>query len=172
MTKDNQNPALKAAKRSRNVSGKEIILSTGIKAILTAVSSSSIIEAQAEIIDPPVPMVKIEGKPGEFENPNDPAYLKEVQRVQMERVQAGIDTLIIMGVELVDGIPSDDKWLKKLQYLAKRGRISLDSYDLNDELDRDFLYKKYIAMSSDDWNMLNEISGINPADIEAAGNLF
>lgn len=172
MTKDNQNPALKVAKRNRTLSGKEVVLSTGIKAILTAVSSSSIIEAQAEIIDPPVPMQKLEGKSGEFENPNDPAFLEEKRKAQMERVQAAIDTLVIMGVKLVDGLPKDDDWLKNLKYLERRGRISLAGYDLSDELDLDFLFKKHIAMSSDDWEKLNEISGINPADIEAAEGLF
>jgi hypothetical protein len=172
MAKDNQNPALKAVKKNRVLSGEEVVLSTGIRAKLTAVSSSSIIEAQAEIVDPPVPMVKIDGKAGEFENPNDPDWIEAKRKIQMERVQAGIDTLIIMGVELVDGLPEDNGWLKKLQYLERRGRISLKSYDLEDELDREFLYKKHIAMSSDDWEMLNQISGISPADIEAAGSLF
>lgn len=169
----NSNPALKTVKKNnQKQANKEITLSTGIKARLLPVSSSIIIEAQSEIDDPPVPMQEIEGKPGKYENPNDPDYLKAVKEANKARVQAGIDVMIIMGVELVDGLPENDEWIKKLKYLERRGRISLDGYDLNDDLDREFLYKKHIAMSSDDWMLLNEMSGIKQADLDAASDLF
>jgi hypothetical protein len=169
----NSNPALDVVKRNtRDEAGKEITLSTGIRAILTPVASSLIIEAQSEIEDPIVPMQEIEGKPGKYENPHDPDYLKAKKKAEKARVEAGIDTMIIMGVELVDGLPENDGWIKKLKYLEKRGRISLKGYDLKDELDREFLYKRHIAMSSDDWMLLNEISGIRQADLDTAGSLF
>jgi len=168
-----QNQALATAKKNRwDMAGKEITFSTGVKGRLTPVSSSAIIEAQSGLVDPQVPMVKIDGKDGEFENPNDPTYLAAKNAVFQQRLQAGIDTMIILGVELVDGVPAEETWLPKLKFLEKRGRISLAGYDLEDAMDKEFLYKKFIAMSSDDWLLLNEISGITPADLETAQKLF
>lgn len=166
-----QNLALATAKKNRwDMAGKEITFSTGVKGRLTPVSSSAIMEAQSGLDDPPVPMVKIEGKEGDFENPNDPAYLAAKKDVFEKRLQAGIDTMIILGVEVET--PPEETWLPKLKFLEKRGRISLKGFDLTDQMDKEFLYKKYIAMSSDDWQLLNEISGIAPADLEAAKKLF
>lgn len=166
-----QNQALATAKKNRwEMAGKEITFSTGVKGRLTPVSSSAIMEAQSGLDDPPVPLVKIDGKDGEFENPNDPEYLRQKQEVFSKRLQAGIDTMIILGVDVE--VPPEDTWLPKLKFLEKRGRISLAGFDLTDAMDKEFLYKKYIAMSSDDWLLLNEISGIAPADLEAAKKLF
>ena len=147
MTDNKSNPALKVAKQQQRES-QEVVLSTGIRAILVPVASNAIQEAVAEVIMPQVPTQEIEGRSQPVENPNHPDYIVALEKAKQEQAQAALDICIVLGVELIDGLPEDDKWLKKLQWLAKRNRISLDGYDLEDEMDIEFLYKKHVATGS------------------------
>ena len=83
-----------------------------------------------------------------------------------------MDVMILMGVELVDPIPEDDKWVKKIKYLEKVSNVSISDYDLDDEMDREFLYKKYIAVSTEDFFLIGSLSGITQADLDTAKKLF
>ena len=165
------NPALNVAKKQQRAS-EEVILSTGIRAILVPVASNAIQEAVAEVTMPQVPTQEIEGRSEPVENPNHPDYIVALETAKQEQAQAALDICIVLGVELIDGLPEDVKWLKKLQWLAKRKRISLDGYDLDDEMDVEFLYKKHIAMSNVDWELLGSISGISQEDRQQAADMF
>ena len=77
----------------------------------------------------------------------------------------------MFGIELVDDIP-DNGWDKKLKYLERLGHLDLTEFDFKDELDRDFLYKRYIAVGSDDLVKIARMGGLQPEDLDAADASF
>jgi len=104
-------------------------------------------------------------------NPNDPKYIAAKQEADRQRGIAAIDAVVMFGVELLDGVP-DDGWLGKLRYLEKRGLLDLESFDLDDPLDLEFLYKRYVAVSAQDIAYIMRTSGVREEDVEAAIRSF
>lgn len=151
---------------------KEITLPTGVKALIMPVSASLISEVTGSVKTPVVPIWHNEDKGRDEPNPSDPAYMEALEDMERERGMAAIDAMIMFGVELVDGLPQDDGWLKKLKYLEKRGRLVLEGYDLNDSMDLEFLYKRYIAVDSSVLEMITEASGVSPEEIDLAESSF
>jgi len=152
-------------------------LSTGVWALLQPVTAAIISEAQSEIKDPKPPMVWIEEKEREEENPNDPSYVKALEKADEQRVLAAMDAMIMMGIDLCDEDGNlveveDGPWLKKLRLMAKRGMINLGDYDLDDEVERDFLYKRYIAVGVQDIALISSASGLTEEDIAKAERTF
>jgi len=166
----NKTGAIAVAKRraNRGISSEPVELSTGVTARLIPVSISIITEAQAAVPDPAVPMWYNESKGVEEENPNHPAYEAALKAVEQERSLAAIDAVIMFGVELVDGMPEDNSWIKKLQLRAKLGlsKVDLSSFNLEDEIELEFLYKKYIAVTTADLKPLMDASGLTEAGME------
>lgn len=144
---------------------KPIVLTTGVRAILRPAPALLIEEAANRIEYPRVPTQTIDGV--ERDNPNDPDYQAEIARIDRRRAQASLDTMLLFSLELVDGVPDNDTWVKKLRYLERLGHIDLGEYDLSDELDREFIYKKFIATSNDDWKLIGKINGIQQGDVDA-----
>lgn len=168
-----RSPAVDVSKKNGDINLNEpVTLSTGITVLLKPVPTALIQEAAQAIKDPKVPQQKIEGKDYPVDNPNDPEYQRLLQEAFVERVQAGFDVMALMGVDLIDGLPEDDTWLKKLRYLEKRGRIDLSSYDLDDEFEREFVYKRHYALAGDDWNLITKLSGVTEEDIAKAKDNF
>lgn len=70
---------------------------------------------------PPVPKVQDEDKGRLIENPNDPAYLEAIDRVNEEKSMAQLDVIIALGTEVVS-IPADvyapeqDDWIEEVEY--------------------------------------------------------
>jgi hypothetical protein len=124
-------------------------LSTGIKAKLGPVSASLIDEVTAKVKDPPVPMWHNEEKGRDEPNPGDPAYIEALS-----------------GVDLVDGVPEDDGWLVKLQFLGVVEDRELSA------MEREFVYKKYIAVSAADVGKITELSGISSEELQEAEATF
>jgi hypothetical protein len=85
---------------------------------------------------------------------------------------AAMDAMVMFGVELVDGLPDDDKWLKKLQNMEKHGLLDLSGYDFDDETDKEFVYKRFVAVDTNVIERLSEISGISAEDVEEAERSF
>ena len=149
-------------------------LSTGVEARFTPVSISIITEAQSAIPDPPVPIWHNESKGTDEPNPNHPDYLKALERIDSERNLAAIDAMVMFGVELVNGVPEDGKWLKTLKLRQKMGlsNVDLSIFDLEDEIELEFLYKKYFAVAAADIAGLMKMSGVKEEDIEEAMKSF
>jgi hypothetical protein len=173
-----RNPAIKAAKRNAQPKQEPIQLSSGYWVRIRPVSAHLIDGAQAMIETPEPPMVFIEEKGREEQNPSDPAYLRALERVDIDRSLAATDAMILFGVELVteDGdkyeLPPDSEWLDKLNLLARKGIISLSEYDLDDPLDKEFAFKKLVVISSVDLPVVAMANGVQGIDIENALDTF
>lgn len=173
MTESNAaNPAVLIAKAHNGREGDTITLSTGIRARLVPVAASLVAEATSLVKDPEPPVWHNPDKDRDEPNPSDPAYLKTLADNQAKRALAGLDTLTLFGVELVDPLPEDDGWLKRLRLLERRGGLDLSGYDLDDPIDREFLYKKFVAVGTDDLTEIGKLSGISREAVKAAENSF
>jgi len=148
-------------------------LSTGVRALILPVGASLVDDVVAGLEEPVVPTYYNEEKGREEENPGHPDYVAAVKRYEEARARAGMEALIMFGVKLVDDLPEDDHWLKQLQFLAKRNEgFSLDAYDLDDPLDREYLYKRYVAVGTADFLNICRKAGLTSAAVEAAAKSF
>ena len=176
MTKksNNTNPAVEVAKDKELSSGREVIvdLTGGVRARLVPVPASLIDEVTSRIVEPEIPMWHNPDKERDEPNPSDPKYLKEVADITRKRGLAAIDAFALFGVELIDGMPEDDGWLKKLRYMEKRGLIDLSPFDLDDPLDKEFVYKRYVAVDATVLSKVSRLSGISQDEVTAAERSF
>lgn len=150
----------------------ELTLSTGVRVRLHSVSSSLIEELKAAVPMPEVPVIYLADKDREEENPNDPRYIDAVEKAQGERASAALDALILFGVELVDGVPEDDRWVKNLKMLERLHKLDLSKFDLDDEYDREFLYKRYVAVAGADLRTVGQLHGLRPEEVARARATF
>ena len=163
----------------------DIIMETDIKTLPGGVRvkfnqiSLSILDAiNHKFPDPEPPLVEIEGKstpdkPYYESNPNDPDYAIQLRNVAQERGTAMIDAMIIMGVELVDGVPDNEGWLKTLQFNQKvTGVPDLSGYDLEDEMEKEFVFKKFYAIGRDGMKELAKYTGVTEEGIDDAMSSF
>ena len=162
-------PVLDYAKTKKEA-GAEVVLSTGYPARIIPVGSSLIEDIINSIHEPKIPTFFNEDKQREEENPNDPVYLQAMADVQRRRAMAAMEALLVFGVEVA--LPDDDNWLNKLRYLERRKAVSLDGYNIDDPLDRDLLFKKYVAIGTTDLIAIGRKAGLNAADIEYAARTF
>lgn len=165
--------AVAVAKAQRKVNADEIVvLSTGVRARISPVTATLVDAVQAKIIDPDPPMVFIDEKGREEPNPSDSKYLKAMERAQVDRVVAAMDAMAMFGVELVDGLPADESWVKKLRLLERLGTLDLSDLDLDDPIEREFAYKRYFALAPQDIALVASATGLNEADIDVAEATF
>ena len=153
--------------------GNVLTLSTGVRAIIRPVSQAIIQDAVGRVEVPQVPMWYNPDKEREEENPLDPGYLvaqREYQR-QMQRIT--FDSFALFGVELVDGVPKGDAWLKQLRLAERLGNLDLSGFDPeNDSVDREFLFKRYVAMGDRDYITVATRAGFSEEDVQAAAATF
>lgn len=163
--------AVDVAKRKREEKkelGTIVTLSTGIRARIVPVAAHLIDEAMFEIKDPLVPKQDL-GKGRDEPNPLDPEYKQALSDAEHARGIAASDTLILVGVHLIDEIPEDGTWLKHLKFLERLGHFKvLSKFDLEDELDREFVFKKYHAISTRDFTLIGNASGMSQEEIDLA----
>jgi len=172
-----QKAVVGVAKRREQMSKQvqdDVILSTGYAAKLVPVSISIINEAQAAIPDPPVPVWHNEAKGTDEPNPDHPDYAKALNKAEELRSLAAIDAIIMFGVELVDGVPEDDKWLRLLALRAKMGltNVDLSIFDMDDPIERMYVFKKYIAVGAKDVVVLMQFAGVTEESISEASRSF
>jgi len=160
-----------AKKRSSEEDGI-VTLSTGVRARLHTVSQAIIQDAVALLQQPHPPMWYNPEKEREEPNPVDPDYLAALNRYEAKQYQITFNTFAMFGVELVDGIPEDDGWLKKLMLLDRVGTIDLSKFDLEHPIDLEYLYKRYIAMGNEDYILVSVKSGISQEEIRRAADSF
>jgi hypothetical protein len=164
-----------AAKRRENKDGSgEHVLSTGVRVRLSPVSMTLLQETQQAIPDPEVPMWENVDK-GTFEpNPDHPDYLKALNKADVDRNRAALDTMIMFGVELLDGIP-DDGWVDKLRFSKRLGisTVDVDDFDLESDIEKKYLYTRYVAVSTKDMvTVMNACAGVSEEEVAAAVRSF
>lgn len=171
-------PAVKLAKDLDERKKQDYVrLSTGYWARIMPVSASLIDGAQALVPDPEPPEVWIEEKGRTEINPSDPAYLRALDRAEVRRAVAAADAMVLFGVEMVDEngdqieTPGGD-WLKKLQLMHRVGTIDIGAYDLEDPIDLEFLFKKYVAVAAPDFPLISLASGVREEDVDRAVATF
>jgi hypothetical protein len=107
------------------------------------------------------------------ENPNDPDYLQELEDNARRRGDAMIDTMVIMGVKLLDEVPKDEEWLDELRFNERIvGEPNLSEFDLADSLEREFVFKRFWLIGSSDMNAIGKATGVTEEGIEDAIGSF
>lgn len=167
-------PAVEVKKRiNKEPSHNEIvILSTGIRAKIHPVSATLIDEVVSMVKDPPIPMWHNEEKDRDEPNSGDPEYIKALSTAERKRGLAAMDAMIMFGLELVDGLPDDEVWIKKLKYMEGRKMLDLSSYDFEADEDREFLYKRFVAVGTDDINRITGRSVIGVTEVDNSERSF
>lgn len=150
------NPAVVIAKEKTKKSDGPVVLSTGVEAYLRPVSASLVEEVISQIAEPPVPVWHNPDKDRDEPNPADPAYLKAKEDMNRRRGTAAIDAVYMFGVTLAQPVP-DDGWEKKLE------RLGIHVAD--DQFEREFAYKKYVAVATQDLARLMALSGISQGEV-------
>jgi len=106
-------------------------------------------------------------------NPNDPDYAIALREIAQKRGTAMIDAMIIMGVELVDGMPDDEEWLGTLEFNQKiTGVPDLSNYDLEDEREKEFVFKKFYAIGRDGMEQMAKSTGVTEEGVHDALSSF
>lgn len=136
-------------------------LRSGVRVRMRSVSPALINDVMLRIEPPQVPMHYSERRGKELPNPLDPSYVAALERYEQQRGQAALDAAVMFGVELVDGVPEDGRWIKQLRMLG----VEFDADDLDE---REFYYKKLIAMSTEDLQELQTALGVTAEGIERA----
>ena len=167
----NVNPVAKVAHEQQGE--KNIVtLVSGVRVRLIPVPASLIDAVTSQVEEPPVPMWLNPDRGKEEENPNDPAYQRQLSNVTRLRGLAAIDGMAMFGIELVDGMPVDDSWLQKLKFMQARGLLNLSSYDLESPVDLELVYKKFVVATTDLLRKITEMSGITEEEISEAEESF
>ena len=164
-------PALAVAAEIADKDGI-LMLSTGYRAKIKPVSAVLLDNAMSRIKDPEIPEVYLEDKDRKEPNPNDPSYLKAMEEANHKRSMASVDVMILMGIQLIDPIPPDEDWLFGLQDLSRLGLFDLTPYDMTNPRDREFVFKRFVAVGNDDLKMISKKMGISEEDLKAAEAAF
>ena len=149
-----------------------VILSTGFRARIRCVAASLIEEVASRIEDPPVPLWHNPDRDRDEPNPMDPQYQVDLTKVTRHRGVASIDAMVMFGLDMEDPLPLDDLWIEKLRALERLGHLSLTGYDLTHPIDREFLFKRFVAVGSDDLLLIARRSGIQEEAVQKAAGSF
>lgn len=144
----------------------------GVRARLVQVPEGVLEDAERRIPEPVIPVIKDEAEGTEFENPNDPAYLREVEQYRLKQGIAAIEAMCLFGVELLNELPADNTWRKKLQYLEKRGHIDLAWVDWDDPMELEFVFLRYAFLTVDDITYIGTISRLTQEELRRAEASF
>jgi hypothetical protein len=170
--KQHDQAVLEVAKMIASHKEAVITLSGNVRAKLIGVPATLIDEVSSRIQDPEVPMWHNPDKDRDEPNPSDPGYIKGLSDAARQRGLAAIDAMCMFGVELIDPVPDKGVWLKKLQYLEKRGNLDLSSYNLEDPMDIEYLWKRFIAVDATVIQAITKLSGISQEEIAEAERSF
>ena len=149
-----------------------LTLSTGARIRVRPVSASLLMGVQNRIKYPPVPVVHDAEKQTDYENPNHPSYIRDCEDVDNRRGIAAMEAIIMFAVELVDGMPDDQTWLKKLETLQRAGIVDLSDFDLENPIDLEFIYKRDVAITTDDMDLITKIASPSQEGVDEIIALF
>ena len=136
------------------------------------IPAAIITDVTNRIPDPPIPMWYNKEMERNEANPNDPEYARSKSEVERKRGEAMIDATILFGIELVNGIPPKEEWLPRLQFMVKRGQLDLSTYDLDDPLEIEYVFKRYVIGNIALITHIQQLSSVMPEDIGKAAAPF
>lgn len=166
------NPVVAVAKDVREE--KVFHLPDGVTVRVVPVSAALIEAVVSRIVDPPVPTEYDEDSGRSIPNPGHPDYIAALATTSRARNSASIDAMLMFGLEIDEStpIPQDGKWLQRLKYLERLGHLDLSEFDIDSEVDREFLYKRYIAANADILSAITGVSGVGEEEIAKAEESF
>lgn len=130
-------------------------LSTGYRVKVGDISFFEIQEIATSLDYPPPPRIQDPDSDRVIENKDDPEYVRQCEAIDFKRGMLVLDAALI-GVILVDGLPSDTEWLDMLKFKIKRGTVKTD-LNLDNEIEKEYAFKKYVAFKSpEDWLILQD----------------
>lgn len=176
---------MKRTAKSKNSRLKQLY--NGDWVIVSGVSPALVDQVQAAVKDPEVPIVITE-EGDSLENPTDPAYLRELERVADVRQRRALHAIVLFGLELVDeeGTPIDPPdngvWERKLtrvgvdweeEMLSLMGREEFMDDD-DKEQARKEAYVLLVAWSGhkSDVDMVMSLAGANQLAQQQAESTF
>lgn len=163
---DKKSPAVEVAKElAQEVSPEEFTAPYGAVLKIQAVATPLIQDVTSKITDPPVPTWYNKEMERDEPNPNHPDYVTALETAERERGMAVIDALILFGLEVIKP-PENDNWIKNLKFMERRGKIDLSPYNLEDEYDKEYLFKRYIVANNDLITRISRKSGVAPEEIK------
>lgn len=147
-----------------------VVLSNGYRVRYCPVPQNAIVNASQKIKDPNPPLKPHPTDPNRapVSSPDDPEYLAKLRENEQKRSDAVQDILFGFGLELVDPLPEDEKWMHKL---ALVGLIDRDKIADADELQKELWFKKYMVANDQVYFELGKKLGISEegvAQIRAA----
>lgn len=172
MAKRSGKPAAVDMAHEISENGNIVVERWGVRAELIPVPIGVLDEAESRIDMPPVPIVTNEAEGTEFENPSDPHYLDAIEKAKRQRGIAAIEAMSLFGVNLLDGLPQTDDWLKKLKFYEKRGHMDLSWVDWNDDTEVEFVFVRYAFLTMDDVTQLGLMSRLTQEELQRAADSF
>lgn len=168
------NPVVELAKERQGAEAAEEFTVDGVRIRLVGVPSGTIQDAVARIPVPEVPLWHNPDKDRDEPNPNDPGYLKALERHSQEQGRVATEAMIMFGCEIDPETwpPQSDVWLRKLQLSARIGMLDLSWVDWDDEIDLQFLFLKHRAVGNDRLIQIGRVGGLNREAIAQARASF
>ncbi len=123
-------------------------LNCGVVLRFKPVPSLAIREAAMRIEAPTVPVIHVEDKGRDEENPNDPAYLKAVAEFEAARAMVANDVILLLGNE-VESVPEgvaavqDQSWIEDLHALGIE-------FDTENRAARKLAWLKFYVLRTDE----------------------
>ena len=163
------------ATEQKSENGRFVVeLSTGVKLKIRPVPRHFMYEVTRRFIRPKPPIIFIEDKGREEENPGDPEYAEALERFLSDIANAATDVALLRGTEIEhipDGIPKPDS-------KVFREEMELFGMPMLDSSRARYLYwiKSIAAPTSEDINdllgELGRLTGVAESDVEDAVNRF
>jgi hypothetical protein len=128
----------------------EFVLENGVRLRIKRVPPLLIQTTGSKLKRPTPPIVYIEEKGREEENPMSPSYLAAVEDYEFELGTLIINTLLMMGTELIECPnsfpgPADSGWVEPIEFLLGEGIVPENKPKV-----RYLLWLKYVALSTND----------------------
>ena len=155
--------------------GKDKIFNTegGFAVKFHPVAANVIREAQVRIPDPLIRTFDHPTTGAPTENPAHPDYIREMAEVKETRTKAAMNAMLLFGLELVDPIPAENDWLKKLLYLGLITQPEFDEAVSEDgKFLRELFFKNYVVSDLTVLKELQAMSGITEEMVAEARKSF
>ena len=148
-----------------------VTLASGHRIRYRPVPLNTVRAVQAKIVDPPVPMgPHPEDSTRMIPNPMSGEHREALRVKAEERLEATLNVLFLLGLELIDPLPSDEIWLDELILLEL---VKTEEAESASALQKELWYKKYvIAADTDVFARLTGLLGISEEGIAQARAAF